>query len=93
MTDQSSANKPINEVRDGSMRIAIFKNEAKGEGDRPRYSGKLTRSYTDADGKWHDTEYLSGTEFLRAARLMERAYDEELKHRAESRCSVPGPST
>ena len=87
-----SNNKPVQEVRDGGLRIAIFRNEPKQEGDRPRYSGKLTRSYRDAQGEWHDTEYLSGTEFLRAARLMEKAYDAELSQRAADRDDPPEPS-
>lgn len=46
----NSSNKPVQEVRDGGLRIAIFRNEPKQEGDRPRYSGKLTRSYRDTQG-------------------------------------------
>ena len=88
----NSSNKPVQEVRDGGLRIAIFRNEPKQEGDRPRYSGKLTRSYRDAQGEWHDTEYLSGTEFLRAARLMEKAYDAELAQRASDRNEAPEPT-
>lgn len=80
----SASNKPVSELRDGTIKIAIFRNEGKEEGDRPRYSGKLTRSYKDAAGEWHDTDYLSGTEFLRAARLLEKAYDEELDLRKGS---------
>ncbi|QDT68784.1 hypothetical protein MalM25_17090 [Planctomycetes bacterium MalM25] len=88
----SNNNKPVQEVRDGGLRVAIFRNEPKQEGDRPRYSGKLTRSYRDAQGEWHDTEYLSGTEFLRAARLMEKAYDVELAQRSADKEAVPEPS-
>lgn len=89
----NSSNKPVQEVRDGGLRIAIFRNEPKQEGDRPRYSGKLTRTYRDAQGEWHDTEYLSGTEFLRAARLMEKAYDAELTRRAADKDEAPELTT
>lgn len=89
----NSSNKPVQEVRDGGLRIAIFRNEPKQEGDRPRYSGKLTRSYRDAQGEWHDTEYLSGTEFLRAARLMEKAYDAELSQKAADKNDAPEPTS
>lgn len=88
----TSTNKPIQEVRDGSLRIAIFRNESKREGDRPCYSGKLTRSYRDTQGNWHDTDSLSGTEFLRAARLMEKAYDAELEQRAADKNEAPEPT-
>jgi len=89
-------NKPVSEVRDGNLKIAIFRNEPKQEGERPRYSGKLTRSYRDAQGEWHDTDYVSGSEFLRAARLMEKAYDAQLDQRATEKsagdASAPAPT-
>lgn len=87
-----STNKPVSEVRDGTLKIALFRNEPKEQGERVRFSGKLTRSYRDANGDWHDTDYLSGTEFLRAARLMKKAYDEELVHKAASKPDAPEPS-
>lgn len=87
----SNNNKPVSEVRDGTMKIAIFKNEPKEEGDRPWFSGKLTRSYKDANGDWHDTEYLTGSDYLRAARLMEKAYDAELAQRKLAREESPEP--
>lgn len=31
----SSNNKPVSELRDGTIKIAIFRNEGKEEGDRP----------------------------------------------------------
>ena len=88
----NSSNKPVQEVRDGGLRIAIFRNEPKQEGDRPRFSGKLTRSYRDAQGEWRETEYLSGTEFLRAARLMEKAYEAELSQKATNKNEPPEPT-
>ncbi len=78
----NNSNKPVSELRDGSLKIAIFRNESKEDTNKVRYSGKLTRSYKDASGNWHDTDYLSGTEFLRAARLLEKAYDEGIALRA-----------
>ncbi len=78
----TNGNKPVSELRDGSLKIAIFRNESKEDANKVRYSGKLTRSYKDASGNWHDTDYLSGTEFLRAARLFEKAYDEGVGLRA-----------
>ncbi len=89
---QPSNNKPVSEVRDGSLKIAIFRNVPKEEGERARFSGKLTRSYRDAQGDWHDTEYLSGSEYLRAARLLEKAYDTELTHRVAEKNDAPEPT-
>jgi hypothetical protein len=88
----STSNKPVSEIRDGAIKIALFRNEPHAEGDRPWYSGRLTRSYRDADGKWHETDCLSGTEFLRAARLLEKAYDAELTHRSIDKQDMPSPS-
>lgn len=90
MSDKPT-NKPVAEVRDGGLKIAIFKNEPKEGGGRTRYSGKLSRSYRDASGDWHDTDYLSGNEFLRAARLMEKAYDAEQSQRAADKDDAPEP--
>lgn len=90
---QSKNNKPVSELRDGSLKIAIFRNEPKEEGDRARYSGKLTRSYKDASGDWQDTEYLSGTEYLRAANLLNKAYDQERSLRtADATQDSPEPN-
>lgn len=87
----SNNNKPVSEVRDGTMKIAIFKNEPKEEGERPWFSGKLTRSYKDANGDWHDTDYLTGADYLKAARLMEKAYDAELAQRKLAKEESPEP--
>ena len=85
-------NRPVSEVRDGSIKFALFRNESKEQGEGVWYSGKLTRSYRDANGEWHDTDYLSGTELLRAARLLERAYDASLDLRAADRQDAPAPT-
>ncbi|WP_425395036.1 hypothetical protein [Aeoliella sp.] len=87
--DQSTSNRPVAELRDGLMRIAIFRNEPKEEGDRVRFSGKLTRSYQDAAGNWHDTEYLSSVDYLKAANLMQEAYNTERELRQAERSTAP----
>lgn len=67
-----ASNQPVEVIRDGSLKVAIFKNETdKGV----RFSGQLDRSYTDDQGKWHSTTSLSNAEFLRGARLLAQAYD------------------
>lgn len=65
-------NKPVIVLRDGGLKVSIFAHrDEKGT----RYSGTLVRSYRDEQGVWHDTNYLSNAEFLRAARLLDQAYD------------------
>lgn len=76
---------PVSELRDSLLKIAIFRNEPKKEGDSVRFSGKLTRAYQDAAGGWHDTEYLSGADYLRAANLMTQAYNAERQLRDSER--------
>lgn len=88
----STAHPPVSELRDGFLKIAIFRNEPKKEGDSIRFSGKLTRAYQDAAGTWHDTEYLSGADYLRAANLMTQAYNTERGLRdAERQAGAPAP--
>ncbi len=93
MTQTKSNNKPVAELKDGLLKIAIFRNEPKNERDSVRFAGKLTRAYKDAAGAWHDTEYLSGADYLRAANLMNEAYNTERELRAAERGTqtpVPG---
>ncbi|TWT95380.1 hypothetical protein Pla108_35280 [Botrimarina colliarenosi] len=68
-----STNQPHATLRDGALKATIWAN-SNDEG-RTRFSITLTRSYTDAEGKWHDTNYLSRNELLRIARLAQKAYD------------------
>ncbi len=69
----ATTNKPYATLRDGSLKANLWRN-VNADG-RPRYSIDITRSYTDKDGKWHDTHYFGRSEVLRAARLAEKAYD------------------
>ena len=72
-TTNPNPNKPITTLRDGALKATIWANDA--ENGRVRYSITLIRSYTDAEGKWHDTPYFGRNELLRVARLAEKAYD------------------
>ncbi|WP_425395027.1 hypothetical protein [Aeoliella sp.] len=82
-------NRPVAEFADGSLKIAIFENPRK-EGDGVRFSGKLTRSYRDAEGQWHETQALSGSEYLRAANLLVQAYNRERELKAEAKANRGG---
>lgn len=75
----STNNQPVATLRDGSLKASIWGNRKE---NGVRYSVELVRSYTDDEGKWHDTHSLSNGELLRAARLWERAYDRVLELRA-----------
>lgn len=90
-TSSQPNNKPVAEIRDGLIKIAIFKNPVK-EGDGFRYSGKLTRSYRDAEDKWQETQYLSNSQYLRAANLLVQAYNRELELKAEDKADASDQS-
>lgn len=49
-------NRPIKEVRAGSVRLAIWENQTD---NGPRYSVTPTRLYKDADGQWKDSTSLN----------------------------------
>ncbi len=76
----TNPNKPAAVFRDGAIKVNIWANETdKGI----RYSAELSRSYTDQQGQWHDTKYLSNGELLRAANLLVKAYNRQLQLKAE----------
>ena len=70
MTTQT--NKPIDTLRDGSLKATIWKNPSeKGS----FYSVDISRTYKQ-DEVFKDSHSFSGTELLRIARLANIAYDE-----------------
>ena len=64
---------PVDIVRDGALKATIWRNEHEKNG--AFYSVNLARIYKDNEGKYHDTDSMSGTQLLRLARLAEKAYD------------------
>lgn len=71
--------KPIDTLRDGNLRAAIWKNETE---KGPFFSVRITRTWKDESGNYHDADTFSGTELLRLAHLAAKAYDRtaELRH-------------
>ena len=71
--------KPIDTIRDGSLKATIWKRF----GEKGNfYTVELSRTYTDEQGKYHDSHSYSGSELLRIARLANIAYDEIAIYRA-----------
>ena len=65
-------NKPIDTLRDGSLKATIWSNF----GEKGTfYTVNLTRTYKDDADKYHDSDSFSGSELLRIAHLATRAYD------------------
>lgn len=84
MNTQTSANPPVQTIRDGALFAKIWKNPSE---NGFRYSVQLGRVYSDEQGNLHDTSSFSGSELLRIARLSQVAYDEVLIHRDQDKQS------
>ncbi|MEL7167754.1 MAG: hypothetical protein AAGN64_00250 [Bacteroidota bacterium] len=74
-TTNPTPNRPIDTIRDGSLKATLWQRQGE---KGPFYTVELSRTYTDADGKFHDSHSFSGTELLRIARLADIAYSEIL---------------
>lgn len=65
--------KPINTIREGSLKATIWRNPSE-KGDY--YSVQITRTWRDDQGNYHDSDSFTGTQLLRVARLANIAYSE-----------------
>lgn len=81
--------KPIDTIRDGSLKATLWKNTGE-KGDY--YSVRITRTWRDDQGNYHDSDSLSGSELLRVARLANIAYDEIVILRSNDRLADLGQS-
>ena len=77
MSDEKN---PVDTLRDGSLKVAIFRNRAE-NGDY--FSLSPGRIYTDENGEVRETKTLSGAEPLRMARLLNRGYARVAEFRAQ----------
>lgn len=69
----TSNTKPASTIRDGAIKATIWRNQGE-NGDF--FSVRLTRTWKDAQGNYHDSDSFSGSELLRVAHLASKAYDE-----------------
>lgn len=67
----SDNNRPVEVLRDGSLKASIFRNEGE---KGPFFSTTLPRTYTDERGNFHDTNVFTGTDTLRIGELARQAY-------------------
>ncbi|MEO1009593.1 MAG: hypothetical protein AAFX79_13605 [Planctomycetota bacterium] len=83
---QTTNSKPAETIRDGAIKATIWRNQSRNEGaNGPFYSVRFTRTYTDEQGQFHDSDSFSGTELLRVARLADIAYGTIVAMRAEDK--------
>jgi hypothetical protein len=71
MKNKMSTTKPIHEVRLGSIKAAVWKNETETSG--PRFSVKLSRIYKDGD-TWRSTESFGRDDLLLVAKIADQAH-------------------
>lgn len=76
--------RPVETLRDGSIKAAIWKNDSE-KGDF--FAVTFARTYKDAKGDLQDTESFSGAQLLQLARLAEKAYDRTAKLVKEARAN------
>lgn len=68
----SHKQRPVWTKRGFPVQIAVF--EFPTESGPPNFSVKLTRTFRrDQDSEWETSEYLGGSDLLRASRLLEAA--------------------
>jgi len=65
-------NKPIETLRDGSLKATIWKNTGE-KGDF--FSVQFSRTWQDDQEQYHDADSFSGSQLLRVAHLAAKAYD------------------
>ena len=78
-----STNSPIDEVRVGTVKAAIWANQA-GENGAVRYNVTFGRLYTDEDGKWKTTRSFGPNDLLVVAKVADLAHTRIHQLRAEA---------
>lgn len=76
----SAKNKPIDVIRDGSLKATIWENDCE---NGVIYSTTLARTYHANDGSLKDAHSFSGSELLRIAELARQAYATVNAHRRD----------
>ena len=87
MKTSTTTNKPVQTLRDGSLKATIWANFGE---KGTYYSVQLTRTYQDEQGNYHDSDSFSNAQLLRIARLAHIAYDEILIHRSNDKAQAKG---
>lgn len=67
---------PIIKLRDKTLSVTVWEN--KSEKGTSYYSTSLTKSYKDGEDNWQETTNLSTDDLLKAANLLQQAYNKIL---------------
>ena len=73
MAKKQNKPQPVEEVRIGSIKAAIWRNETE---KGVRYSVTFEKSYKDSSGKWQSTSSFSESDLLLVAKAANLAHDE-----------------
>ena len=87
MNTSTTTNKPVQTLRDGSLKATIWANFGE---KGTYYSVQLTRTYQDEQGNYLNSDSFSNAQLLRIARLVHIAYDEILIHRSNDKAQAKG---
>ncbi|MEO1361014.1 MAG: hypothetical protein AAFU81_11800 [Pseudomonadota bacterium] len=74
--------RPLETMRDGNIKAAIWENEHDG---KRLHNVQFTRLYRDQEGNTRDAHTFSGADLLKVSRLAERGYDRVQELREEMR--------
>jgi hypothetical protein len=72
MAKQKSTPRPVEEVRIGSVKAAIWKNKTE---NGTRYNVTFQRIYRDDENRWRSTDSFGRDELLVLAKVADEAHD------------------
>jgi hypothetical protein len=67
----NSPNKPVHEVRVGSVKAAVWKDQ---NGEKQRFNVSVQRMYKDGD-KWKTSEYFGREDLPKVVLVMQKVYE------------------
>jgi len=71
----TEATKPVEEIRLGAVKAAIWKNIVdQGNSSRPVYNVSFQRLYRDSQGKWQSSESFGRDDLLVLAKVADQAH-------------------
>ena len=63
---------PVRNLTDGTVKAAIWRQTGP---DGPFYTVSFTKSYTDAQGQWQDSQSFGSRDLLKLSHLAGKCYD------------------
>ena len=78
-------NKPVETLRDGALKLSIFRNQRE---NGVSFSMQPGRIYTDSQGHVRESASLSGSEPIRMAKLLDKGYDRVADFKAQMKAQT-----